>query len=105
MYSRLKILRIVQKISIDRKIELGYLFSCTKRNRNGVIALYANELTRKIEDRGLSIHTLSQVLGVNVSLMHDKIDNVKNFTINEVLKLKSILDLSDSEAINIFLEV
>lgn len=78
---------------------------CIKRNGNGVIALDANKLTRKITAKGLSICKISKMLGIEKSLMQYKINNVTHLTINEVFKLKSILGLSDSEAINIFLEV
>ena len=61
---------------IDRKIEqMLSCICCTKRNRNGVIALNAKELK--------SI--------------------VNKLTIREVLLLKSILGLTDSEAAVMFL--
>lgn len=78
MSSCLKILRIMQKISIDRKIKIGYLFECCmKRNGNGVIALSANRLK-------------------------DAID-ISKLTIGDALLLKHIFGLSNSEATAIFL--
>lgn len=67
---------------IDRKIELVLSCNCCmKRNGNGVIALRANSLIELIT----------------------KMDDIKSLTIGEALTLKSILGLTDSEAIAIFL--
>lgn len=66
----------MQKIVIDRKNkQMLSCKCCTKRNRNGVIALHAKELN----------------------------DVINKLTIGEVLLLKSVLGLSDSKAVAIFL--
>lgn len=66
----------MQKIIIDRKNEQMLSCNCcTKRNRNGVIALNAKELN----------------------------DIISKLTIGEALLLKSALGLSDSKAAAIFL--
>lgn len=78
---------------------------CTKRNRNEVIALDANKLKGKIVEKGLTISKVSDIIGVNRSTLYRKLNNNDKLTINEACKLKSILELSDSEAIDIFFEV
>ena len=66
----------MQKIVIDRKNkQMLSCKCCTKRNRNGVIALNVKELN----------------------------DVINELTIGEVLLLKSVLGLSDSKAAAIFL--
>ena len=85
---------------IDRKIKLVLSFiCCTKRNRNGVIALNANKLINKIVEKGFTICDISNLLGIQKIRMN----NVDSLTIGEVLALKNILELSDTEAISIFL--
>lgn len=68
---------------IDRKIEsVLSCICCMKRNGNGVIALYAN-IVKNIIQNGLG--------------------DIKQLTIGEVLALKAIFELSNSEAIAVFL--
>ena len=88
---------------IDRKIKLVLLYCCTIRNRNGVIALNANVLVEKIIENGYTIRDISNLLGVSKDDLAWKLNDVAEFTIGETYTLKSMLSLSDSEAINIFL--
>lgn len=76
---------------------------CTKRNRNGVIALNANELQRTIVKKGYTIRSISELLGLTMVNTYRKLSNVSKLTIGEAILLKNILELSDSEASAIFL--
>ena len=68
---------------IDRKnTEVLSCICCMKRNRNGVIALRANIVKYMIQD---------------------SLGDIKQLTIGEVLALKSIFDLTNSEASAVFL--
>ena len=88
---------------IDRKIEIVLSYCCTKRNRNGVIALHANLLIGKIIENGYTIHDISNLLGISKDVLTKKLNNINRLTIGEARVLKYTLDLSDSEAISIFL--
>lgn len=68
---------------IDRKIrEVLSFICCMKRNGNGVIALYANIVKDMIQN-GLG--------------------DIKQLTIGEVLALKAMFELTNSEATTVFL--
>lgn len=91
------------KITVDRKNKLMLSYCCTKRNGNGVIALYANRLLVEILKSGLTIDDISNLLGTSRVSTHRKLNNINLLTIGEALLLKNILDLSDQEAAIIFL--
>lgn len=94
--SRLKILRNMHENCIDRKIGMVLSFMCcTKRNRNEVCALDANKLKVKIFEKSLNVDTASEIC--------KKICCNNAITVGDALKLKELLDLTDLEAIDIFL--
>lgn len=68
---------------------------CTKRNRNEVLALDANKLIFKIFEKSLNIDTAAAI--------YKQVSNGRELTIGDVMKLKTLLDLTDVEAIDIFL--
>ena len=70
-----------------------------------MIALCASKLQEKIIEKGFTTRTLAKLMNIERTCMYRKINNVSKLTIGEVMMLKTILDLSDSEAITIFLEV
>lgn len=89
---------------IDRKNDLVLsCICCMKRNRNGVIALDANSLYQLIIEKGFTINGISDLLKIDHDNIYQKIADVSLLTVGETLLLKSILELSDSEAISIFL--
>lgn len=89
---------------IDRKnITMLSCICCTKRNRNGVIALDANILKKTIDAKGFTISNVSELLGISKSDAYRKMKNVSELTVGEVFLLKITLDLSDVEASTIFL--
>lgn len=88
---------------IDRKIELVLMYCCTKRNRNGVIALDANKLHEVIVNKGLTLSSISELLRINHVATYRKLTDIKKLTIGEAILLKEFLELSDREAAVIFL--
>ena len=94
--SRLELLRIMHKKPIDRKIGMVLSFTCRmKRNRNEVFALDANKLIFKIFEKSLNIDTAAEI--------YRQISNGGEMTISDAIRLKELLDLTDVEAIDIFL--
>lgn len=68
---------------------------CMKRNRNEVRALDANKLKVKIFEKSLNVDTAAELC--------KKVCCMDAITIGDALKLKELLELSNSEAIDIFL--
>lgn len=68
---------------------------CMKRNRNEVRALDANKLKVKIFEKSLNVDTASELC--------KKVCCNDAITIGDALKLKELLDLTNMEAIDIFL--
>ena len=61
-----------------------------------------NKLKAKIVEKGMNVETLAKLIGVDRSSMYRKINNFEKITIGEANKIKSVLELSDEEANNIF---
>lgn len=74
-----------------------------KRNRREVIALDANKLMVKIIEKGFTICSIATLLDIEKTTMRRKLNDTSKLTIREVMTLKNILELSDREAITIFL--
>ena len=86
----------MHKKPIDRKIGMVLSFTCRmKRNRNEVFALDANKLIFKIFEKSLNIDTAAAI--------YKQISNGGELTIGDVMMLKGLLNLTDMEAIDIFL--
>lgn len=68
---------------------------CMKRNRNEVRALDANKLKVKIFEKSLNVDMASELC--------KKVCCNDAITIGDAIKLKELLDLTNSEAIDIFL--
>lgn len=99
-----KYLRNVRKKCIDRKIAMMISFLCRmKRNRNEVLALDATRLTLKVLEKGLSSNEDSSLRGIEIFSLCNKIYNRNDITIGDALKIKEALNLTDSEAVSIFL--
>lgn len=81
-------------------------FNCrVKRDRNEVLALNANKLKDKIVEKGLTISKVSELACINRTSLYRKLNNHGKFTINEASRIKEVLELSNSESIDIFLKV
>ena len=64
----------------------------------------ANVLKKIIVEKGFTFYKISSLLGIGLTDLDRKLENKNDLTINEVFRLKHILDLSNEEAISIFLE-
>lgn len=63
----------------------------------------ANKLKAKIVENGLNISKTAELIGVSKSSLYRKLNGNDRLTINEAVKLKNILELTDLEALEIFL--
>lgn len=63
----------------------------------------ATRLTLKVLEKGLRSNEESNLRGVEIFSLCNKIYNHKDITVGDALKLKEALALTDSEAIDIFL--
>lgn len=63
-----------------------------------------NKLKAKVVEKGINIETLASKLGISNATMYRKLNNSNNkLTVGEAVKIKNILEIQDSEAIEIFL--
>ncbi len=62
-----------------------------------------NKLKAKIIENGLNISKTAELIGVSKSSLYRKLNGNDRLTINEAAKLKNILELTDLEALEIFL--
>ena len=86
----------MHKKSVDRKIGMVLSFMCCmERNRNEVCALDANKLKVKIFEKSLNVDTAAELC--------KKVCCNDAITIGDALKLKELLELSNLEAVDIFL--
>lgn len=86
----------MRKKCIDRKIGMVLSFRCCmKRNQKEVYALDANKIIFKIFEKSLHVDTAAE--------LYKKISRNEEITIGDVLKLKELLNLTNVEAIDIFL--
>ena len=86
----------MHKKPIDRKIGMVLSFTCcTKRNRNEVFALDASRLIFKIFEKSLNVDTAAEI--------YRQISSGSELTIGDAMQLKELLNLTDREAIDIFL--
>lgn len=86
----------MRKKCIDRKIGMVLSFRCCmKRNQKEVYALDANKIIFKIFEKGLHVDTAAE--------LYKKISRNEEITIGDALKLKELLNLTNVEAIDIFL--
>lgn len=65
--------------------------------------LNVNKLKAKMIEKGYNVESLAVALGMDKSTLYRKLQRLEAFTIGEVRKIKEILELTDSEAVEIFL--
>ena len=63
----------------------------------------ATKLKTKIKEKGFSISTIAILIGVHNSLLHKKINGYEPMSIYEAMCIKEILNLTNEEALDIFL--
>lgn len=64
----------------------------------------AKKLKGRLLEERLTIGKTAELLGMDRSTLHRKLNGFEEFTILDAVQLKKILNLTDSEAITIFLE-
>jgi len=65
--------------------------------------LNKNKLKAKVIENGLTMEKVAKALDINVTTLYRKINGTSDFTRSEMHKIKDLLNLSDKEAIDIFL--
>lgn len=61
------------------------------------------KLKAKMVEQGVNAENLAKNIGVDRSSIYRKFNNAEKITVGEALKIKAFLNISDSEAIEIFL--
>lgn len=62
-----------------------------------------NRLKARIIERGMSVEALAAAIGKERSTLYRKLNNFEKITIGEAAKIKSVLEMSDEDAVDIFL--
>lgn len=62
-----------------------------------------NKLKAKMVEKGINADLLADVIGVDRSSMYRKMNNFDKITIGEAKLIKAALEMSDEDAIAIFL--
>lgn len=63
-----------------------------------------NLLTEKVLEKGMEFSKVARLLGIDKMTLYRKLANYESFTIREAEILKDLLDLTNLEALEIFLE-
>lgn len=63
----------------------------------------ATKLKSKLKEKGFSISTIAVLIGVHNSLLNKKINGHEPMTVYEAMCIKEILNLTNAEALDIFL--
>jgi len=61
-----------------------------------------NKLRAKIVEKGMNVDKIAEKINVDRSSMYRKLNNFEKITIGEATRIKNVLDMSDTEAIEIF---
>lgn len=62
-----------------------------------------NKLKARIIEKGMSVEMLADAIGKERSTLYRKLNNFEKITIGEAAKIKEVLEMSDADAIDIFL--
>ena len=62
-----------------------------------------NKLKAKIVELGMNVETLADKIGTERSTLYRKLNNFEKITIGEATRMKDALNMTDAEAIDIFL--
>ena len=63
----------------------------------------ANKLKNKMHEKGFNIAETAYLTGINKSSLYRKVNGFETFTVYEASKLKEVLELTNLEALEIFL--
>ena len=61
-----------------------------------------NKLKGEIVEKGMNVETLAKSINIDRSSLYRKLNDPKKITISEAMRIKSTLDITDEEAIQIF---
>lgn len=61
------------------------------------------KLKGKIVERGINVEGLANKIGVDRSSLYRKLNNAEKITIGEASRMKEVLEMTDAEALDIFL--
>ena len=62
-----------------------------------------NKLKGKIVEKGMNVEILGALIGIERATLYRKLNNFEKITIGEAKKIKIALELSNEDAIEIFL--
>ena len=62
-----------------------------------------NKLKAKIIEKGLNVEALADKIGLERSTLYRKLNNFEKISIGEAIRMKAALEMTDDEAISIFL--
>ena len=62
-----------------------------------------NKLKARIIEKGMSVEMLADAIGKERSTLYRKLNNFEKITIGEAAKIKVALEMTDEDAIDIFL--
>lgn len=63
----------------------------------------ANKLKGKIIEKGLTMTKAAEMMGIHKTSLYRKVNGHDRLTVNDAVRLKEILGLSNMEALDIFL--
>lgn len=85
------------------KVRRCYSVAVARDATERMIDVNAFKLKAKIVERGMSVAGLAQQIGVSPTTLYHKIKYPLRLTLLEVVQIKDILEITDAEAIDIFL--
>ena len=62
-----------------------------------------NKLKGKIVEKGMNVEILGAMIGIERATLYRKLNNFEKITIGEAKRIKAALELSNEDAIEIFL--
>lgn len=62
-----------------------------------------NKLKGKIVEKGMNVEMLADEVGCDRATMYRWLSNIEKVTCGAAVKIKNVLDLTNSEAVDIFL--
>lgn len=63
----------------------------------------AKKLKGKIVEKGLNVAKTAELMGISKTTLYRKLNGFERLTVSDAARLKEVLDLTDLEALDIFL--